>query len=184
MTTRVASRTQPFACSILRALEITFRNYTVEREGVALADWLPAKKYLAKDEMSSNRLGAKLSLAIDPMYLASRIAAQRSRSIFGKELEGLENADDESKKPLLAKIPIDGKAIGKIKAELKTCGISESTVFADLEGLGRELRWWWTTQCPLETLAIMPGSRAIWELAFGIQGSRLIWNILGVTWMA
>lgn len=96
--------------------------------------------------MSSNRLGAKLSLAIDPIYLASRIAAQRSRfTIFGKELEGLQNADDESKKPLLAKIPIDGKAIGKIKAELKTCGISESTVFADLEGLGRELRYWWTT---------------------------------------
>jgi hypothetical protein len=29
----------------------------------------------------------------------------------------------------------------------------------------------------LNTLAIMRSSRAIWELAFGIQGSRLMWDI-------
>jgi hypothetical protein len=140
--------------------EITFRND--EREGVALADWPQAKKYLAKDELNSERLDARLPLAIDPTHLASRVAAQRSRfTLFGKELEGLKNADDESKKPLLAKIPIDGKACRKIKAELKTCGVSESTVFPDLEGLGRELRWWWTTQCPLEPQLVPTGNQLL-----------------------
>jgi hypothetical protein len=31
----------------------------------------------------------------------------------------------------------------------------------------------------LDTLAIMRSSGAIWELAFGIQGSRLMWDIIG-----
>ena len=83
------------------------------------------------------------------------------RDLRSAELEGLKNADDESKKPLLAKIPIDGKACRKIKAELKTCGISESTIFPDLEGLGRELRWWWAAQCPLESQLVPTGNQLL-----------------------
>ena len=47
----------------------------------------------------------------------------------------------------LAKIIIDGTKIGSLKTELAICGVSEPTIFPDLEGLGRGLKQWWKSQC-------------------------------------
>jgi hypothetical protein len=39
----------------------------------------------------------------------------------------------------LCRIPIKRAAVTDMRRDLATCGISESTIFPDLEGLGREL---------------------------------------------
>jgi len=48
--------------------------------------------------------------------------------------------------PRLETITINGSAIPSIKAELRECGITESVVFPDLDGLGREVNQLWLAQ--------------------------------------
>lgn len=107
--------------------------------GVALPDWREAKPYL-KNEFNNDELGLSCPLAIDPSHFSRRIAAQRSRfTIFGREPNGLHDAA-EDERVQLRRFEFDGNAIPSLKQDLKACGISESNIFPDLEGLGRELR--------------------------------------------
>jgi len=106
--------------------------------GVALPDWAAAKRYLP-DEMKSEELKPKRALAIDPSHFARRVAAQRSRFVvFGRKtdaLTALANRADSA----LAKIPVAVSKAEEILHELRISGISESMIFPDLDGLGREL---------------------------------------------
>ncbi len=107
--------------------------------GVALPDWKEAKPYL-KNEFDNDELGLSCPLAIDPSHFSRRIAAQRSRfTIFGREPNGLQEAA-EDRGARLRRFELDGGNIAALKKDLKACGISESNIFPDLEGLGRELR--------------------------------------------
>lgn len=72
-----------------------------------------------------------------------RIAAQRSQFIvFGSAPSWL---SDEAKKPdsSICLITIDGQHTKAIRAELRECGVTESVIFPDLDGLGRELTQLW-----------------------------------------
>jgi len=121
----------------------TFRRSTRPRtEGVALSDWPEAKRYVP-DELDSERLRPSIPLAIDPVHLSSRMAAQRAHfTIFGKDLDGLVSCASRPSSRLVV-IPIPPAAISKIQVQLTLSGISESTLFPDLEGLGRELSYFW-----------------------------------------
>jgi hypothetical protein len=114
--------------------------------GVALADWRQVQPYLPK-EMESPRLNPELPVAIDPSHSSPRVAAQRSRFvIFGKDADGLISVA-EPRDSRLCMIPVAGEEADAIRADLKISGISESTVFPDAEGLGRELQSYWFELC-------------------------------------
>jgi len=111
--------------------------------GVALPGWDEAKAYLSDDEFDSRRLGPRIPLAIDPSHVSRRLAAQRSRfTIFGREKDGLKSLGDDKKARLVC-VPVTNASLRGIQSELKIGGISESTVYPDLEGFGRELNSAW-----------------------------------------
>lgn len=62
-----------------------------EFSGVALSDWPHARPYLPEDELDSDSLKAGLPpLAIDPLHVSRRAAAQRSRfTVFGRGKKAL-----------------------------------------------------------------------------------------------
>ena len=110
--------------------------------GTALPDWEEAEAYLSKDEFENDLLGPKFPLSIDPSHVSRRLAAQRSRfTIFGRATDGLTKMCAKVKDGdcRLCRIPIKRAAVADMRRDLATCGISESTIFPDLEGLGREL---------------------------------------------
>jgi FRG domain len=110
--------------------------------GTALPNWEEAKPYLSEDEFANEYLGPRVPLAIDPSHVARRFAAQRSRfTIFGRDPDGLNTVVDRAKKDdrRLRRILIKRSAVDSMRRDLATCGLSESTIFPDLEGFGREL---------------------------------------------
>jgi hypothetical protein len=112
-------------------------------EGVALPEWEEANYYLSEDELGNEmELGVDYPLAIDPSHFSRRFAAQRSRfTIFGRDKDWLKSQAAEKDSRFLT-FEIKNTSILKIRQELKISGISESTIFPDLEGLGREMRFW------------------------------------------
>jgi len=115
---------------------------TVEVHGVMLPDWADATPYLPK--VFDEKLHVRLPSAIDPPHVSRRVAVQRSRfTIHGTVRDGLSAVAREARSRL-EKIRIPGTARAQIKKDLAHCGILESTVFPDLEGLSRELTWTWS----------------------------------------
>lgn len=112
---------------------------------VAFCDWAAADRHLPDE---GGKLVVSCPIPIDPSHFARRIAAQRSRfTIFGKEPKRLKKLANDCQDCKLAKFNIEYKAIPQIKRDLKLAGISESTIFPDLEGLGRELSNWFQDNC-------------------------------------
>ena len=85
----------------------------------------------------------QIPLLWDSPHVTRRVAAQRSRfMIFGTDpqwLSALVNRPNSR----LRTITITTGSIGRIRQELKDAGVTESVVFPDLDGLGRELRQNW-----------------------------------------
>jgi hypothetical protein len=115
---------------------------TVDTSGVMLPDWIEAAPYLPK--VFEEKLHVRLPAAIDPPHVSRRLAVQRTRfTIHGTVRDGLSAVGREAR-GRLEKILIVGSAKAQIKKDLARCGILESTVFPDLEGLSRELTWIWS----------------------------------------
>jgi hypothetical protein len=76
----------------------------------------------------------------DSPHVTRRVAAQRSRfMIFGTDPLWLVKLEKE-KDARLASITVPVGSINRIKQEIKDAGITESVVYPDLDGLGRELK--------------------------------------------
>jgi hypothetical protein len=126
--------------------KLVFKELPIAKQdrssGSAMPDWDEAKPYLSEGEFENEFIGPKYPLAIDPSHVARRFAAQRSRfTIFGRSEDGLKKIcakvpEDECR---LSRIAIKRAAVADMRRDLATCGISESTIFPDLEGFGREL---------------------------------------------
>jgi hypothetical protein len=119
----------------------------------AFYDWEAAKPYLPDEKDPLKTLSVTCPLAIDPSHFSRRIAAQRSRfTIFGKEPDKLKDlGKTDSQDCKIAKFGVQYEAIPETKHALKLMGISESTIFPDLEGLGRELQNWFNDNCHTQT---------------------------------
>jgi hypothetical protein len=79
----------------------------------------------------------------DSPHVTRRVAAQRSRfMIFGTDPLWLLKME-KKKDSLLSSITIPRGSINRIRQELRDAGITESVVYPDLDGLGRELRQMW-----------------------------------------
>jgi hypothetical protein len=76
-------------------------------------------------------------------FISRRVAAQRSQFIvFGSDPSWLSNEVTKVDSPIRC-ITIDGTRTRAIRAELRECGVTESVIFPDLDGLGRELNQLW-----------------------------------------
>jgi FRG domain-containing protein len=107
-------------------------------------DWdrlyLPGDKDDAEDPLLTT---PKTPLLWDSHHVSRRVAAQRSRfMIFGTDPLWLTKMATKKKSRIFS-IEIPGSSIGGIKQELRDAGITESVVYPDLDGLGRELKQVW-----------------------------------------
>ncbi|MGA3098317.1 MAG: FRG domain-containing protein [Bryobacteraceae bacterium] len=105
-------------------------------------DWEDA--YLPADEEVLAEINVpRPPLVLDFPLITRRIAAQRSRFIvFGTEPNWLA---EEFKKPdsAIKLITIAAASRRQIRQELRDCGVTESVIYPDLDGLGREMRQLW-----------------------------------------
>ena len=82
-------------------------------------------------------------IAILPFFSNKRIVSQKSVfTIHGKTKDGLEKLSKDNNLKI-GKITIDKKYVSELKKELFSTGISNSSIFPDLEGLARELKSEW-----------------------------------------
>ena len=103
-----------------------------EKDKKRYRPWLP-------DQFDSTKLRRELPVAIYPNYIDRRIVAQRSCfTIHGSRRASLEELF-RKKEDHLAKVVIPSYAVAKIVRQLEIAGITEATVFPDLEGLGRQV---------------------------------------------
>jgi len=110
-------------------------------EGVMLPDWKETDKWFPVP--FDEPLLVDQPIAIDPPHVVRRVAVQHSHfTIHGKDLRGLEEFATGAKSRLV-KILIPRPTVQTILGDLAACGITETTVYPDLEGLSRELRWKW-----------------------------------------
>lgn len=83
-------------------------------------------------------------LVLDPNFIAQRMLVQHSHfTIHGKDLRALDEMRDElslQKDLLKVTIDADKDGIEYLQQQLAINGITETTIFPDLEGLARELR--------------------------------------------
>lgn len=112
--------------------------------GVEEDEWdrlyLPADEDDLKDPLLDT---PKTPILWDSSHVTRRVAAQRSRfMIFGTDPDWLAIKAKE-KDSRLELLSIPRGSITRIKQELKDAGITESVVYPDLDGLGRELRQVW-----------------------------------------
>ncbi len=102
--------------------------------------YLPSDENDAKDPLMAT---PAIPLLQDSPHLTRRVAAQRSRfMIFGTDPLWLVTVEKERDSRLVL-ITIPARSISRIKQELIDAGITESVVYPDLDGLGRELKQAW-----------------------------------------
>jgi hypothetical protein len=79
----------------------------------------------------------------DLPHVTRRVAAQRSQfMIFGTDPLFISNWEKE-KDSRLVPIRLPAGSVNRVKQELRDSGITESVIFPDLDGLGRELNQQW-----------------------------------------
>lgn len=100
--------------------------------------WLP------NDELDRTELNSpSMPLLLEFPHITRRVAAQRSRFIvFGTDPDWLANRLTVGHS-YLREYQVDASSVARIKAELRDAGITESVVFPDLDGLGREVAQLW-----------------------------------------
>jgi len=111
--------------------------------GVLLPDWREVSDWFP--EPFEEPLHVVLPIAVDPPHVARRVSVQRSRfTIHGRSKRGLDVLAQGLSNTRLVKMMIPNKVGKDILRNLSTCGIVETSVFPDLEGLSRELETKWT----------------------------------------
>lgn len=110
--------------------------------GPVNTDYEGLNKYLPPPYDKKNL--AAYPLAIDPPFAAQRMLVQHSHfTIHGSDFRGLEDMRKElSLQAGLLKVIIDADQDGieYLQQQLAILGVTETTIFPDLEGLARELR--------------------------------------------
>lgn len=102
----------------------------------------PADKIIPKHYLNEHNL-AKFPVAVFPSLIDPRIVAQKSVfTIHGKHKNGFNELLKKHPEAQICKLRItSNKAeIDGMMTELNRLGITETTIFPDLEGLSRELQ--------------------------------------------
>lgn len=81
-------------------------------------------------------------VAVLPALIDHRIVAQKAvYTIHGKKKNGYLELSKRYRNAQILKLQIDSKAANNIRDQLGAAGVTETTLFPDLEGLAREIRW-------------------------------------------
>jgi hypothetical protein len=101
--------------------------------------------YLPADKEEREELPIpKLPLVLDFPHITRRVAAQWSRFVvFGEDPFWLGEEYEKQDFIKLIEIDPDPENISKMRIELRECGVTESVIFPDLDGLGREMKQVW-----------------------------------------
>jgi hypothetical protein len=95
-----------------------------------------------KDDFIQVRM-PKAPLLLEFPHITRRVAAQRSRLMaFGTDWNWL-SGHSKKADSLVKIITIKAKSVPTIKIELRDSGVTESVIFPDLDGLGREISQRW-----------------------------------------
>lgn len=107
-------------------------------------DWHRLYLPIDKEEARNPLLATpKIPLLWDSPHVSRRVAAQRSRfMIFGSDSFWLAKLA-KRKDSRLKSIRIPARSISGIRRQLREAGVTESVVYPDLDGLGRELKQLW-----------------------------------------
>jgi len=124
-----------------------WKKYSKDDSSVEGRDWdrlyLPADEDDLKDKLLETPANPML---VDSPHVTRRIAAQRSRfMIFGTDPLWLSKFVGK-KDSHLDSIRISAQSVNRIRQQLRDAGITESVVYPDLDGLGRELKQMWETR--------------------------------------
>jgi hypothetical protein len=121
--------------------------------GPALPSWDETEPYLwsLEETLFTENVDVKRRwpVAIEPPHIDRRITAQEGRFVlFGKEKDmtkspKLKPASKKERRARLEKIVIPHQECAVIRDELNRISINEKTLFPDLGGLGRYIRWKW-----------------------------------------
>ena len=110
--------------------------------------YLPGNHFL-KEKRNRDAAKAEIpELPLEPMVLefpqiTRRVAAQRSRfMVYGSDKKWLIGWAEKRNAPIW-RITIPKSSVASIKIQLRDAGITESVIFPDLDGLGRELDQLW-----------------------------------------
>jgi hypothetical protein len=116
-------------------------NAHTQFEGALTIDRAEAQAYLPKLYTGRERLPER-PIAIDPPLVARRMLVQHSHfTMHGRHPEPLDKVSELCDGTSLLKIVIelDSDDRDYLAWQLRLCGISDTTIFPDLEGLAREL---------------------------------------------
>ena len=132
----------PHAVWVLNPVRLN--QIVCKTDSVVLSNEPQAAGYLP--ESPREELRPELPIAVDPIHVSRRLAVQRSRfTIHGKDQNGLITVA-ASHPGVLFRIIIERKSVPRVLEDLRTCGVSETTIFPDLEGLSRELLHEWQSK--------------------------------------
>jgi hypothetical protein len=107
-----------------------------EHDQRLVSNWLPER---------FTKMGGlpKHAVAIEPTHVVSRISSQHSCfTIHGEDSDSLDQLQF-GQNACLKKIVIPGSNANEIKRDLRLYGINETTIFPDLDGLGRAINARW-----------------------------------------
>lgn len=98
------------------------------------------RRYLSMDFNQKADKKKYYPLAIYPPFLDERMAAQKACfTIFGDESNGGLHEIQKSSTNVLDYVTIDGESKNEILKKLRLIGIDESSVYPDLDGLGKSI---------------------------------------------
>lgn len=109
--------------------------------GPLVSDWPEADKYLGPPYVG--RHPPKYPMSLDPTFIAQRMLVQHSHfTLHGKDPRGIDEMSEELKLgDGLVKLEIRSvdESVKILRQRVALLGISETTIFPDLNGLGKEL---------------------------------------------
>jgi hypothetical protein len=121
-----------------------WKDLAAKRPSYELDEDLWEGSYLPSDDDDRAELNVpRPPLILDFPHITRRIAAQRSRFIvFGTEPNWLSDEFTKTDTTIkLIRIPKEHRPT--IRQELRDCGVTESVIYPDLDGLGREMKQLW-----------------------------------------
>jgi hypothetical protein len=104
----------------------------------------PAEAYLPVEKKIRNKMNVPgAPVVLEFPHITRRIAAQRSRFVvFGTKPNWL-SKEFKKANSAIKEIVISARSRSKMRQELRDCGVTESVIYPDLDGLGRELDQLW-----------------------------------------
>jgi hypothetical protein len=128
----------------IESIKLNWDAYVEKNPSYGFKKHMWEDSYLPADEEDLGELSFPgPPLVLEFPHITRRVAAQRSRFIvFGTAPDWLAEKVGKPDFPIQV-IPIAGSSRHNIRQELRDCGITESVIYPDLDGLGREMRQRW-----------------------------------------